>query len=755
MHLHRELAVRGWSLLILAALFAGSADAVTVHVKLRSATPLHGTLLAEAADHRAVPVVRAEVIVPSEVAIELPDDARVWTLTAQIKGGWAAPQVVSGSRSEPVIFDVFPTATLEFRPKIPAEARDRPFRVMFQSADKKISGTTECVRHEERVACAIVALPVDVRIAAEGLAPLYLWSIALAAGKTRSEGELAFVAGASLSGYVISENKGDAVVRRTVVELVPDRAARSSDKEKNRAALATQRVQPAKNGFFQFRGLHPGAYVLTAVSGGERSAATKVTILANLEARLKAPLVLQEPFDLHVAITPPMDPWNKPWVIELRRMTGAPNEAEEIARHAANAAGLWHGTGLTVGDYLVSVGRESGAVWLQKEISLNDETRMILPMELVKVSGKVQLGETPLPPGTLVWFRGANGNAAIPVRVREKGEFRVQLPRQQDDLWPIVEVVANEPNVRATFNDVIVKPPDGAEIARVLLQVSDRGVQGRVLDGRGEPVREPAMIYLTRENPYRFLEIAADEAGEFSIHGLEEGTFHLHAATKDAESSSMPVTIEAEQLQAPFVELRLQTRKRLRGVIRSGSGPVAGARVMAMPDDRSTSLLVPLASDAEGRFEVPLNAASAGVTLSVAAPGHAFRFFRTEASSEPLLVNVDPIGGRLILEIPAGDIDKWGGVPVFVRGAAYANLLSIPFHAGERVNRTVDLVTITLPLAEPGEYSICWKSREEWEAITRGLPIPIYVPGRCTSGYLAPFSELRLRAESRRRTANP
>lgn len=754
MHVHR-VAVRGCSLLFLAVLFAGSADATIVRVKLRSATPLSGTLLAEAADQRAVPAVQAQVIVPSEVDIELPDDARVWTLTAQVEGAWAAPQVISGPRSEPVIFDVFPTATLEFRPKVPAEARDRPFRAIFQSTDKKINGTTDCVRHKDRVACAVVALPVDVRIAAEGLVPRYLWSVALNAGQTRSEGEIAFETGASLSGYVTSKEKGDAIVRRAFVELAPDHAARLSDKETSRATLAIQRVQPAKNGFFQFRGVRPGAWVLTAVSGGQRSAATKVTIHANLEAQLKAPLLLQEPFDLHVTVTPPIDPWNKPWVIELKRMTGGPNEAEEIARHTADAAGSWHGTRLTAGEYLVSVGRESGAVWMQKDISLNEEEQLVLLMDLVKVSGKAQLGETSLPPGTLVWFRGRNGSAAIPVRVRDKGEFHVLLPRQQDDVWPSVEVIAKEPNVRATFNDVMVKPLDGTEIAHVLLQVTDHGLQGRVVDEHGEPLRELATIYLVRETPYRFLEIDSDEAGEFSVRGLDEGTLHLRAATRDSESNSMAVTIEADQQQPAFVELRMQTRKRLRGVIRSSSGPVAGARITAMPDERSTGLLVPLGSDAEGRFEVPLNAASAGVTLSIAAPGHAFRFFRTAASSEPLLVHVDQLGGRLVVEIPAGDSESWGGVPVFVRGAAYANLLSIPFQAGERIHRSAEFVTVTLPLAEPGEYSICWKSIEEWDALTRGLPIPLYVQGRCTNGYLAPFSELRLRAEPPPRRADP
>lgn len=149
------------------------------------------------------------------------------------------------------------------------------------------------------------------------------------------------------------------------------------------------------------------------------------------------------------------------------------------------------------------------------------------------------------------------------------------LPRPPDHLWPEVEVIAEEPKVRATFKDVIVKPLDGSEIARVLLKVNDRGVQGRVLDSDGNPTREPAMIYLTSEKAPRFLEIEADEAGEFAIHGLADGVFHLRATARNSESSSVPVTIEADQQQAAFVELRLKARKTVRGVIRSGSGPVA------------------------------------------------------------------------------------------------------------------------------------------------------------------------------------
>ncbi len=747
----REVAVRLNLLLFLAALFAGSIDAATLRVKLQSATSLNGTLLAEPADERVTPV-RVEVIVPSEVAIELPDDAPAWTLSLQSTGGWAAPQVVSGNRAETVVFDVFPTATLEFRPKVPADLGNRAFRVTFQSADENISGATECVRDGRTVTCAIVALPVDIRIAAEGLVPHYLWSVAVPAGKTRSEGVIAFAEGASLSGYVRSKTKGDSLAR-TSIELAPERAARLSDEEDRRAALAASRVQPAKNGFFQFRGLRPGAYVLTAVSGSQRSAATKVTIHANLEAQLKVPLLLQPPFGLHVSVMPPVQPSNQPWMIELKRRTGAPNEIEDVARHASDAAGLWQATDLTAGEYLVSVARGSDGFWFQKEISLNDETRMVLPIELVKVIGKVELGETALT-GARVTFRG--GNAEIPVRVRETGEFRAYLPQQEDELWPEVEVVAEEPKVRATFNDVIVKPLDGAEIARVLLKVSERGVHGRVLDSDGNPTREAAMIYLMSEKAPRFLEIETDEAGEFSIHGLADGVFHLRAAGRNSESSSVPVTIEADQQQAAFVELRLQARKTVRGVIRSGSGPVAGARITALPDERSTSLSFPYASDAEGRFEVPLNATSEGVTLSIAAPGFAFRLFRTHASSEPLVVDVDQTGGRLIVEIPADDRDRWGGEePVFVHGAAYTHLGNVAFSAGERLNRTEKLITVTLPLAEPGEYSICWKSIDEWNAMRRGLPIAIHAPGRCTTGYLAPFSELRLRSAPPPRNAKP
>ncbi len=743
----RRLVVLCGSLLLVAVLLAGSAGAAVVNVKLRSTTPVSGVLLAEPAGPGVAPV-RVEMKAPSEVTIKLPDDAPAWTLSVQSKGGWAASQVISGNRAENVVFDVIPTATFEFRRKVAADNSDRAFRATFQSADRKISGTTECVTRERTVACTVIALPVDVRISAEGLVPHYLWSVAVGAGKTRSEGEIAFVAGASLSGYATSRNKGYSLAR-TVVELAAERAIGLSGEEQNRAALATQRVQPTKNGFFQFRGLRPGAYVLTAVSGRERSAATKVTIHPNLEAQLKEPLLLQVPFDFHVVVTPPVDPANEPWVLDLKRRNGTPNEAEDFAHHAADAAGAWQVTGLTAGEYLVSVERARGGVWLQKEIQLHDETRIVLPIDVVKVAGKVQIGGTPLA-GAVVRFRGANGE--IPIRVPKTGAFRAYLPRQPDDLWPEVEVDAEDPIVRATFNDVLVKPVSGGEIAHVLLEVSDRGVQGRVVDNDGNPARE-ATINLTREDPHRLLQIEADEAGRFSIHGLEEGTFHLRAASRDAESSSVPVKIEAEQ-KPPVVELRLRPRKRVHGVIRSSSGPVAGARITAMPDDRSTSFSAPRASDAEGRFEAPLNAGSPGVTLSVAAPGYAFRFFRTDVSAEPLLVNVDQIGGRLIVELPTGDSDKWGAVPVFAHGAAYASLLSIPFRAGEGFNSTADVQTVTLPLAEPGEYSVCWKGTDEWRAITRGLAVPTYEPARCTRGYLAPFSELRLRTEPPRQHAN-
>lgn len=731
--------------LFVAALFmSGSAlYAATVHVRLRAVNQgqsFRAVLVAEASD-ASLPGLRAEVDIPSEVRIEL-SEAPAWTLSLQGDGLWAASQTVLGTHAELITIDAFAAGVVEFRPKVPPGVASRAFRARFQTVGQKIAGMTDCTMRKQMVSCPVVALPVDLRLSTDGLAPHYAWSLSVAPGTARNLGEVTFEAGASLSGYVRYPSAGQSGLGRVVIELEPESRAKLTEADEDRTALVSMQARPTKNGFFQFRGVRPGGYRLTAISGTRRSPAVNVTIHPDIEAQLKAPLVLQEPFSLNVIVVPPVDPWNKPWVVTLERHSGTPNQVDPVTTGAALPMGSWSASGLTAGRYAVKVGRETPGTWLNREIDLDHETQLVLSMDLVKVVGKVLLGERPLT-GAWVWFGGEDGGIAVPVLVRENGEFRVQLPRQENHVWKRVEVIAEQPNVRAILEDVRVEPVGDGDIARVTLQVSDRGLHGQVVDARGEPVMQPVTVNVTRPDSDVFLQILTGKQGEFSLHGVETGTIQLRAVTKGAESAPLVMTIEEQQKEAPFVELRLQSKRTVRGVIRSRFGAIAGARITAIPDQRATNLSYPLTSDFEGKFEAHLNAASAVLTLSVAAPGYAYRFFRTGAPDDPLVVDVDHVGGHLVFEF-ASDLEKSGMVPVFFHGGAYDGLRALAFRAGEDAEHTEELTRIAIPLAEPGEYTACWKSRDEWLALIEGK-LPAKPEGRCAAGFLAPFSELRLR----------
>jgi len=144
------------------------------------------------------------------------------------------------------------------------------------------------------------------------------------------------------------------------------------------------------------------------------------------------------------------------------------------------------------------------------------------------------------------------------------------------------------------------------------------GIQGRVVDSKGEPLKQ----FLVRAEPVdkdrkdwepargavsgRF----SDDNGKFTLEGLHEGEWMIRAEAKNAPACA------PQQIRVPGQEsaltLVLASAATVAGVVLDPKGqPVRSARVRAEPERREASRLVfnenkrfSSSTDAEGKFEI-------------------------------------------------------------------------------------------------------------------------------------------------------
>lgn len=683
--------------------------------------------------------IEAEAVLGQETTLDLPG-APSWEVSVRGPGIWAKPVVVvPGAGPAVAEFRVYRTSRIAFRARVSGGAQLPPVRTEFQSRDGLAAGQVECPAAGDRVECEVPAVPLDLRISAPGHVPHYRWDVSVQPSAAADLGSLLFERGASLSGYVRMPERPAPAAPEVMIELKPESLGPPQRGEEHRDVLTAMRARARENGFFQFGGLRPGSYILTAHAGKSRSAPERVVVRENVEAQLRETMTLTEPFALQLDIVPPVDPWGKPWIAELQLLRRRWNVADVVSQSTVAADGRWTAGELTPGEYVIKIQRRQG-VWLKREVYLDGPTQLTLPVEIVYVAGKIELAGKPLQ--AWAWFGGETGSVTVPVRSDDAGEFRTILPRSPGDVWPKVDIIADVPFVRTTLDDVEVKPPSGGGEATVTLRVGKAGVHGHVIGEDGKPTGR-ALVNVAGPGERNFREVPVDEDGSFALYGLRAGVVRLRARGRDATSNDAEVSIDEEEAEPQYVELRLLRERTLRGVVRSRSGPVSGARILAVSDPRGAGVSRWFVTDREGKFAVPITGSAIGVTVEVDAPGYAYRFFRIAAGSDPLDILVEQNGGALTLEIPLPDREA-GLRPFFVHGGSNVGIGEGGRMAGQAVVRTGELLRLTLPSVEPGSYALCWGTYAEANAAL--LASGGVVGKHCTSAYVAPFAQLTLRA---------
>lgn len=680
---------------------------------------------------------------PGETVVTAPA-AGVWQVGATAKGFWSEPVVVTtGGEAEPLAhLRLFPVGivrgTLEAAKSNPLPSE---LEVRFQPAPGQSGPGTPpkalepCALAEGAFDCAVPAGRLDLRLRAPGFAAIYRWDAVVPVGGVLDLGTLRLEPGSSVVGWVETE-EGRAPTASALLRLGRHhlRQGLGAEAEQRLEALSFE-TRANERGFFQFQGVPPGLYAVTAALEGLAPATVEgVEVRAGLEAELVDALVLARPVRFEAEITPPHDPYGQPWQIALSRHDSEGFTIGEQVEGVATLDGHYARGDLPPGTYSVRVRTADGSQWFSEdEVAVGAvEPPLFIRIPILEVEGTVRLGDQPLV--ATLWFGGRHGAPRIRFDTDLKGRFEGLLPRA--GRWA-VDLTAEDPYLRQSVPPVVVEEPDGGGTARVDVVLPDTLLAGEVVDESGRPLPD-ATVSVAAGKDQR-TEARTDERGAFSLRGLPPGSHGVRATAGERSSGWLKVEVN-EGRESRRLRLVAARVLEIDGVVLSPAGAVAGAQLMGFPDlgGAGMSTGVDAVSDPLGRFRLTLPAGTRGLRMVVLPPGNALRMLHAPIEpGRPLEIAVQPSGAALVLELPAdaSNVQLAHGGMFLTLG----ELLRWARLAGGRKTETGDLL---LPEMEPGEYIFCVDAvpRALWESAAAA---PVW-PG-CASGTLAPYSTLALR----------
>jgi hypothetical protein len=677
---------------------------------------------------------------PGEQQIDL-EPGRTWEVHFEGKGFWGEPLTLAQlpAAAESRRLRVFPAGKV--RAKLATVAGERPLKSLALRLQPALAPNSDpfeaviaCPVADGVLACSVPVGRFDLRLRAEGgWAPIYLWDVPVAAGKETPLGELRLRRGASVSGWVQTA-EGGSPSHDCRLKLSPASADSDDPKVQDQIEKSSLEVQPNEKGFFQIVGVPPGRYELTARQPGYAEIRTgPVDVRPDLESQVIDRLTLARPVKFDIALDPPLEPYGRPWRIELSRRADPSETPASFLAGKASQEGIWHVPGVAPGIYELSVRGELKDVWYREFLEIHPgQSDLRIDLPVLRVEGRILIGKEPL--AATLWL-SQKGGRRLRFDSDERGRFSGVLPGE--GLWaPKVEMATGK--LQVSLESIEIKPPQGKNLAQVEIPVPDTKLAGQVVDEEGHPLPAAKVFAASTErkgtNPFE-----TDEKGEFSVRGLQPGSWLVKAEQGDRQSDFQPVSLPAEG-EAPWLRIVARKLQTLEGRIVSAAGPVAGARVLAWPpfNGQSGAGMADAVSGGDGSFHVELPAGTALLNLAVLPPGYAMRLTAVPVSpGQPIEIPVEPQGGTLILDMPED-----GPTPILVHGGVYVLPMALKMWARMQGGRATDSGRLVLPAVEAGPYSVCRGAA----AVTRMKEGGEPPAAGCTSGVLAPNGELELRS---------
>lgn len=659
----------------------------------------------------AVVILKRTDTIGSELNIPILDgvgtaslpDGSAWAVTVSAPGWWAPPDVVTAgaqSANSSYRLTLWPTGTVHgvigvanAKDQLPRNLRihlDNP--PLAQAATSIPSGTAAAcpVNETGEFTCELPAALIDLTFRTEGYVPVYRWAVRIEAAKDRDLGKLLLRPGASLSGWAILDDGAKVSgARARLQRMVSGNAALPL------AARFERIVDESlldERGFFQLRGIDPGAYTLTIEKQGYApTVISGMTLYRGSESRLKQTIVLHRPLEITLRITPPLDPSRKPWqysVLRASELTGS-YETTSGSEGSADSGGLVHMPGQTPGHYRFAISDSAENVLARRSFDVTSQTdaHQTISIETIHISGKVTVGERPIK--AELWFGGRSGTKHVKSESSADGSYEAILPNAGH--WR-VQVSASEPRLDSFASTTI--DADSKNEAVADLRLADTGIDGQVVDEKGKAVSGAEVAAgISGE----VLRARTDPAGNFSFSALPEGT-----VTLTAEARIQGQSRSSEELKAVLhdgtrfgpVQLKLETSHTINGHVVGAEGPVPGATVSVHTTAPFHESFETATTDLGGRFRIDVPDGATAATAVVSPPGHALRSFDFEINGSPVKLTVPNAGGTLELfynppasrepevlflsqdghDVPLSELFRWAvghGMPIPEQGGLF------------------------------------------------------------------------------------
>jgi len=662
-------------------------------------------------------------------------------LRVSAPGFWAADQVLvvrdqQGKGATEALVELVPTGKLEGAVLVPRgfqapEGLDLRFGsspVDAASPRPALKGRVQCpIGADGGWSCELPAGVHDLRWSAPGFASILRWDVAVGVGDAGDAGELELIPGGAILGFAEAVMPLNAVERLAVqvdLEVAGAEPARAGNRR--RLGYLRQSLPVGPGGSFQFTGLRPGTYRITARAEGLASAfRSQVTVLEGRETEIPETLRLMPLIAQEVLVSPPRAPAGRPWSVSLR----APDlRSFEAACRTADHGGCTFQE-IPAGEYKLRVEDLPGSVWWDQPVRVEADG---LPLEvflpIVPLQGRITLGGEPVRARMLL--RRETSGAAVEIFSDHEGRFRGHLPGGGE--WDVAGSFERRGAECSLGTHGIIPPADG-DPAWLELELPDTEVLGRVVGADGRGVAR-ASVYLNprpRGGASDRSRAVTDEQGRFRFRGIAEGVYAARAVGPDSAKTSEE--LELQDGRRTEVVVRLPGSIPIRGRVASLDGvAVSGAEVHLMPGVALSEMpgVERVVSGPDGSFEAEIPAGTRTVTFTVLPPGQAARIARFAVPEEgEVEVVVQPWGGTLRLGSPGHRMVVGTRLAHDGTWAWLGTLASWPALHG--LASGLGSEQMTLPMMEPGEYRFC-------------------APGGagCVTGFLTPGGELELVAEA-------
>jgi hypothetical protein len=465
-----------------------------------------------------------------------------------------------------------------------------------------------------------------------------------------------------------------------------------------------------------------------------------LTVLFLAGPQITTPAQSSEPARFVVlerSLRPPVDARGRPWRVEVLRSDAAGPE-ELVASANALRDGRWRHAKVPAGSPIrLRVRTEDGDVWWISPLPFapeGDAQDAAIDLGMVPIRGVARVGKQPL--AGLVTFTDGGG-ARVGFLADAEGAFAGALPRAGS--WTV-----RAKSVRAGLDremEVELPEPETtregkASASFVDVHFPDSAIRGEVVDEEGEPVEEftlwISLAGLANSVPWTF------EGSTFRFDRVALGTaYDMSIKIPGRWSPSYRIEVPADD-DPEYLRAAVGSWKPFRGQIVSAAGqPVRNghgylATVPGNGLDRGWIVPRGIRAPIEGR--VP---ASAEFTCVVFFPrDFALHVSKKATEGDDHEIVVRPDGGRLDLTTPT---DPLRIATLFHDGCA-VRLGTVEKSRGATSHRGDDGLEVSLPLVEPGPWSLCLVTREDLEAYVGGDPaFPL-----CAHGTLEPGGRLEL-----------